>query len=203
MNQAQPRQYRMQARQASVDQTRERILEAAAALWLEDSYDDVTLDAVAARAGVTRQTVIRHFGSKEGLVEGVAAWAAPREAAERRAEPGDVDGAVAALVGRYEVMGIANLRMLQLEDRIDTIARMLDVGRTAHRAWLAEVFDPLLPRAGTKAWSSKLDALHAATDVTAWKLLRHDLRRTERQTVAVMRKLVEGVLGGEQRRENR
>lgn len=188
------RPYRMRARKAAVQHTRERILEAAAGLWLEQSYDEVTLDAVADRAGVTRQTVIRHFGSKDGLVVGVAAWAAPRETAERSAEPGDIDGAISVLVSRYEEMGDANVRMLQLEDRIDTIGVMLRRGRESHRAWLEEVFGPVLPRRGSRRREELVDALYAATDVTVWKLLRRDLGRSVEQTEALVRRLVGGLL---------
>lgn len=184
----------MKARKEAVQRTRESILEAAATLWLETSYDEVTLDGVADRAGVSRQTVIRHFDSKEGLVAGVAAWAAPREAAARSATPGDIEGAIGSLLDRYEEMGEANVRMLQLEERVDAIAEMLANGRAEHRAWLEEMFSPWLPRRGSKARERTLDALHAATDVTIWKLLRRDLARSRSETEAIVRSLVTGLL---------
>ena len=55
------------------------ILDAARALFRADPQLDPSLDAVAARAGVSTRTVIRQFGSKEGLLE--AAIAAGVEAA--------------------------------------------------------------------------------------------------------------------------
>lgn len=195
------RPYQMTARKAAVEQTRESILAAAATLWLETSYDEVTLDAVAERAGVTRQTVLRHFRSKEGLVAGVADWAAPREAARRQARPGDAAGAVRSLVARYEEMGDANLRMLQLEDRVEAIGRMLATGRSAHRDWLESVFGAALPRRGSRARARALDSLHAATDVTVWKLLRRDLDRSVEATQEAMQQLVDGVLRGLGRQE--
>jgi AcrR family transcriptional regulator len=42
------------------------MLEAARALWLEHGYR-TSMDAVARRAGCSKQTVYAHFGSKEGL----------------------------------------------------------------------------------------------------------------------------------------
>lgn len=47
---------------------RERLINAAIAMFDESGYDDVTTDAIAQRAKVGRTTLFRLFGSKEGLV---------------------------------------------------------------------------------------------------------------------------------------
>jgi AcrR family transcriptional regulator len=52
--------------------TRERIVEAAAALLAEDGRDAVTTRAVATRAGVQAPTIYRLFGDKSGLLDAVA-----------------------------------------------------------------------------------------------------------------------------------
>src|SRR5437764_2573263 len=59
------RLYRMVARAEAAEATRLRILDAARQLFADLLYDQVSLNAVAARAGVTVQTVIRRFTSKE------------------------------------------------------------------------------------------------------------------------------------------
>jgi len=61
--------------------TRERIVEAAAALLTEDGRDAVTTRAVATRAGVQAPTIYRLFGDKDGLLDAVAehGFAAYRE----------------------------------------------------------------------------------------------------------------------------
>ena len=41
-------------------------------LFLEHAFEDVTLAAIAAAAGVSHQTVLNHFSSKEGVVLAVA-----------------------------------------------------------------------------------------------------------------------------------
>ena len=61
------RRYRMGARAEATAATRRSIADAWIALFRELHYDEITLDLVAARAGVTVQTVIRHFGSKDEL----------------------------------------------------------------------------------------------------------------------------------------
>jgi AcrR family transcriptional regulator len=68
----------MVARAKAAEATRGKILESARELFAELPYDRVSLDAVAARAGVTVQTVLRRFGSKEDLLAAVAAWRSAR-----------------------------------------------------------------------------------------------------------------------------
>ena len=108
-----------------VEQTRERILQAAYDAWLAEPYDQVTLDGVARAAGTSRQTVLRHFGSKDELAVAVVDWQLPHEESARRVEPGDVVAAVRHLVDRYEAMGDANVRMLELEGRVAPIDHLL------------------------------------------------------------------------------
>lgn len=64
-----PRPYRLGRRQESVDETRERILDAARSLLEGDGYAEFTVDAVARQADVSRATVYYQFGSKGGLLE--------------------------------------------------------------------------------------------------------------------------------------
>lgn len=40
-------------------------------IWRKCNIDEITLDEVAASVGTTRQTVIRLFGGKDGLLEAV------------------------------------------------------------------------------------------------------------------------------------
>jgi AcrR family transcriptional regulator len=55
------------------DQTREKILNAAEALFADQSFDSVSLRDITLRAGVTLALASYHFGSKEALFEGVIA----------------------------------------------------------------------------------------------------------------------------------
>lgn len=50
----------------------QRMRDAARELWLEHGYD-TSMDAVARRAGCSKQTVYAHFGSKQGLFREVVA----------------------------------------------------------------------------------------------------------------------------------
>src|SRR3712207_9161997 len=62
------RPYRMQARADAALATRERIVDAAVEVFWERPTDQISLDEVGRRAGVTKQTVLRHFGTKAELL---------------------------------------------------------------------------------------------------------------------------------------
>jgi TetR/AcrR family transcriptional regulator len=48
--------------------TRQKILDAALTSVARKGYDGTSLDALAASIGVTKQTILHHFGSKDGLL---------------------------------------------------------------------------------------------------------------------------------------
>ena len=50
-------------------ETRQRILDAATTLFLQQGYGSTNLEQVAAKADVTKPTVYSHFGSKQGLLD--------------------------------------------------------------------------------------------------------------------------------------
>src|SRR5688572_29270294 len=96
------RSYSMEGRRAAAEATRERIVDSALDAFLTGWYDEVTLQEIARRAGVSSQTVLNHFGGKEALFA-VAADRFSEQIAERRETPGgDVPAAVEAIVGDYE-----------------------------------------------------------------------------------------------------
>jgi TetR/AcrR family transcriptional regulator len=78
------------------DHTRERILEAAHALFVEKGFAAVSMRAIAARSGVTKSLIHHHFGSKEALWElvkeqAIAAYAESQVAALQEATEPDAE----------------------------------------------------------------------------------------------------------------
>jgi AcrR family transcriptional regulator len=188
------RPYEMRARQEAVDRTRDRIREAMVELWLTRHYDEVTLGDVADLAGVSRQTVHRHFGTKDDLLLEAAEWKGAEAEQELLTEPGEVDEAIARLMSQYERMGDANVRALAIEGRVDALDQLLARGRVAHRTWIEHVFAPWLPDADTPRREEAVLAFYAATDVMQWKLLRRDFELSPAATQGVIRRLVAGVI---------
>jgi AcrR family transcriptional regulator len=62
-------------RQRRRDEVRERILDAAVELFLENGVDATTMDAIAQHADVARATVFNHFSTKTGVLQ---EWGARR-----------------------------------------------------------------------------------------------------------------------------
>src|SRR5689334_441134 len=112
------RGYRQVVRARSAADTRRRVIDAAEALFARVRYEDLTLPAVAAEAGVTRQTVLRLFGSKDQLLSEAAREKMDAIARARQPEGGDPERALDRLVASYERIGRVNWHMLLEEDRL-------------------------------------------------------------------------------------
>src|SRR5262245_27695286 len=112
------RPYVQRARAETTEVTRGKILTAARDLLFEGSYHDVTVQAVADRAGVSLNTVLRHFASKEGLLrQGVEQWS-DQESELRTVRPGDVAAIARVLADRYEETGDVVARYAALAEEI-------------------------------------------------------------------------------------
>jgi AcrR family transcriptional regulator len=188
------RRYRMVARAEAAARTHRQILEAAFALYTERDFDDVSLEDVAARAGVAVRTVLRRFGSKESLVDAVA-QAGDQAVEDRRQDvaPGDAAAAVRCVVGDYEHYGDAIMRLLAQEGRVSAFRPIAERGRRLHHEWVERTFSPQLARRRGAARRRLLIALIAITDVYTWKLLRRDMRLDEAATAEVLGEMVAGV----------
>lgn len=181
----------MRERARSTAHTRERVLQAMAELFAEEPYAQVTLAAVAGRADVSVQTVIRHFGDKEGLFAAAAATFGERVRDQRDTAPvGDVRRAVEVLLEHYEQVGGVALRLLAEEETNPSIAAITATGRSYHRDWCARVFDPYLPQDHGER-ERRLAQFVALCDVYTWKLLRRDAGLSGDQVTTALLELLE------------
>ncbi|HET6983570.1 MAG TPA: helix-turn-helix domain-containing protein [Myxococcaceae bacterium] len=166
----------MSARAAAVEQTGRRILVAARDLFVERPFDEITLEAIALRAGVTLQTVLRRFGSKSRLIAAAAEEAMAEVDAQRAQAPvGNVPAAVTNLFDHYEQWGEVSLRLLAREERFEEVGEITRRARALHVAWVERVFGSDLRRLGERDRSVLRAQLIANCDVYLWKLLRRDL----------------------------
>ncbi|GAA2750289.1 helix-turn-helix domain-containing protein [Kitasatospora cinereorecta] len=146
-----PRSYRMGQRQAEVDETRARIVEAARGQLAETGA--LSLDAVARRADVARATVYYQFGSKTGLLEAVCDALAAGGGMERLAEAftaadpwAGVDRFVAVFGGFWAVDRRCTRRLRALAALDDEVGRVI-AARDARRRQGAAVLVGRLPGA--------------------------------------------------------
>lgn len=186
----------MVSRSQAAERTHQAIIQAAFALYSERDFDQVSLDDVAAQAGVTVRTLLRRFGSKEALLDAVAE-AADAEVEDRRQEvpPGDAAAAVRCVVTDYEGYGDAIMRLLSQEDRVAAFGRIAERGRRLHHEWVDRAFAPQLARRPGAARRRLRAQLIAITDVYTWKLMRRDLRLGRSATVEALGEMVAGVTG--------
>ena len=94
---------------------------------------------------------------------------------------------------QFERSGDGNVRLALLDERIEAVRAGLEQGRANHQVWLAEVFEDRLPSDPAERRRT-LAALHAATDVYTWKLLRRDLGHGRRATQRIMTDMVRAIL---------
>lgn len=188
------RAYTLRARAEAQEATARRILAAARAAFLESPYESVTLAGVAASAGVSHQTLLNHFGSKERLFAAFGEELG-REIVEarERAVPGDPSSVVSALLDQYERFGDANARWDLLEERFPNIAAGMREARRHHRRWLEQQFAVWLELPPAER-GRRLALLYVATDVKTWKLLRRHLALSRRETGRLMLRLIEAAL---------
>lgn len=187
----------MRARAAAAAQTADRILDAVERLFWETPGGEPTLEAIAATAGVSMQTVIRRFGGREGAEAAAFARAAGRVADQRgQASPGDLAGAVAILVDHYDELGDGVVRMLAAEHRRPFVAEVAANGRRLHEAWCTQVFAPTLDSLTGAARARRLAQLMAVCDVGTWKILRRDRKLSRKQVELALFELLEPLTSG-------
>ena len=186
----------MGARAEAAAETGRKILGAVIELHMERYFDQVSLEDIAERAGVTVQTVLRRFGSKERLIEAASEEVRGRVASQRDEAPvGDVAGAVANLVDHYEEWGESVLRLLAQEDRVPAFRRATDAGRIMHREWVERTFAPFLEGRRVEARERLLAQLVAVCDVYVWKVLRKDMGLSRGQTEFALGEMIFALRG--------
>jgi AcrR family transcriptional regulator len=201
----QQRPYKQVARAQAQERTRETLLQAASEEVERDGWRQASLETVAERAGVTKQTALRHFGSKEGLLDAVIRRTSSIVVKERNEAPvGDIPAAVANLVHHYERYGNMVTRMLPYRDAVvrvlgdehrDSFARRtVDRGHEVHEEWVLRTFEPQLSRLKGQARERRLAQLVAVCDVYMWKILRRDLGLSVASTEAAFLELIERLI---------
>lgn len=185
----------MQARAEATAATRAKILDAAEAVFDEHPIDDFTLAAVAERAGVTVQTILRHFGSREGTLVATLMHAGLKMRDNREVTPaGDAKAAIGILVAHYDKFGDRILRLLAESERHPTLRAMTEFGRVFHREWCEQIFaGGLVGLRGAKR-QRRVAQFVAVTDIYIWKLLRRDRGLSAQQTKLAMRELLDPLM---------
>lgn len=183
----------MTARLDGVAETRRRILDAVREIAMERLDFDPTLTVVSTTAGVSVQTVLRHFGTRDALLSTAAREVRDEIVAERTPPSADVDDALRTLVAHYESRGDFVLELLAHERSGQPLAVYAAEGRKEHRAWVGTVFEPWLPGKSAER-QALIDLLVVATDVYTWKLLRRDRGHSVSVVLSRMHQMTDALL---------
>ena len=188
------RPYRKAVRAAAENATHDAILDAAFEAFSTSSFDRVTLKEIAERSGVTVQTVIRRFGSKEDLFEELAQRESERILTERDVpEAAGWPAALDSLIGHYERDGDTVARFIAQEDEFEPVRRIVEHGRQVHRDWVERHCRHLLSGLDGQARERMVQAATVATDLSTWRLLRRDMGLEAADVAEVMTELLRGL----------
>jgi AcrR family transcriptional regulator len=194
------RPYAQVARAAAQNRTRTALLDAADEAFFAGSWEQTSLTEIAVAAGVTKQTLLRHFGSKDGLAVQAATRGQAKVRDQRWSAPtDDVPGAVDNLLDHYDEFGG---RALKIASGLASLGggEMKDIGRTArqlHYDWVDHAFGAWLRGTRGKTRARQRAALIALCDVQTWWLLSHDLELARPEVRATLILAIERLLEGE------
>ena len=198
-----PRPYRMDKRQTARNETRVRILEAARHLLTDDSTRELSMDAVAKRADVSRLTIYYQFGSRPGLLEALYDHLAARGNMQRMAQvfqaPDQVravEEMIATFVGFWSV-DTTVMRRLRAMAALD---REISGGVRARDARRVHIAHELLKRSPGKRRSGgeavTADVLAMLTSFETYDALAR-AGHAEDQIVLILRRLARCAISDE------
>lgn len=189
------RSYKQVARAEAQQRTREALLDAAA----DEFFAGGTLaplEVLASKVKVTKQTLLRHFGSKEGLFQQALQRSASEVLDQRWSTPvGDVEGAVENLLEHYEEWGERGMRLEAWQISPTPFARLARMGRRIHSEWVDYAFEPWLSAREEHARERLRGQLIAICDVQVWWVLTHYLELERAEVKASLVEIVEKLLG--------
>ena len=197
-----PRPYSSHERQRTVDAGRDRILAAALELMQQGGLAAVSLDAVAARAGITRMTVYNQFGSKAGLLEELFDQLVTRGAFSElpaiftEKDPGTAFDSLVAVFGRFYTDNRAVMAKMRAaagsDPDLDAAMRKRNERRKRAIETLVQRLDrthqPSVPAA------ELVTTLDVLLSFNTFDMIAGP-DRTPEKVVPVMRRLIRGVLG--------
>jgi AcrR family transcriptional regulator len=196
MADAKPRPYRQVTRAQAQQRTRKALLDAALEEFTGNRWQKTSLDALSARAGVTKQTLLRHFGSKDGLLIQALIRGASEIFEQRwRAPQGDVAGAVENLLDHYETWGERSLRIGAWLSGPPILAKLSQAARQLHYDWVEYAFGPWLEQLHGDTREQRRAALIALCDVHTWWLMANDLALPRATIQVTLTEAIERLLG--------
>jgi AcrR family transcriptional regulator len=191
------REYKQVARAEAQERTREALMGAATDEFFEGNWLKATLDSLSSKAGVTKQTLLRHFGSKDGLLMQSLMRGAVQVRDQRWSTPtSDIPGAVDNVLDHYETWGERSMRIGAWQSGPTVLAIFANAARQMHYDWVEYAFAQWLEGIDEEHRVRRRAALIVLCDVQTWWILSHDLGLPREQVHAILCKLIERTLAG-------
>jgi AcrR family transcriptional regulator len=190
------RPYKKVAREEAQQRTRDALIDAANDAFFSDHWPKASLDALSAKAGVTKQTLLRHFGSKDELLVQALVRGATQVRDQRWSTPtDDIPGAVENLLEHYDAWGERSIRISAWQtNRPQALALLSRAARHIHHEWVDHAFAAWLDGLPNDARTERRAALIAVCDVQTWWTLSHNLELPRAQVRTILTDLIERLL---------
>jgi AcrR family transcriptional regulator len=163
------KRYHSPLRQAQAEETRQRLLRAAAELLERDPDSSLAYTDLAAHAGVQERTVYRHFPSKEALLDAFWTWINERAGFTTypESEHDLIEQPKTVFAGFDKVEGIVRASLLSSAGREMRLRRLAE-RRAAFERSLADVTAGLAPERACQL-TAVVQLLYSAP---AWQVMR-------------------------------
>lgn len=189
------REYKQVERARAQERTREALIEAATDEFFEGNWLKTSLDSLSRKAGVTRQTLLRHFGSKDGLLMQSLMRGASQVRDQRWSTPTtDISGAVENVIDHYEEWGERSVRIGAWQRGPTVLALFANAARQIHYDWVEHAFAGWLDKFDDETRAERQAILVVLCDVQTWWTLSNDLGLSRRKVHAVLTDQIERAL---------
>jgi AcrR family transcriptional regulator len=189
------REYKQVERAKAQERTREALIAAASDEFFEGNWLKSSLDSLSSKAGVTRQTLLRHFGSKDGLLIQALMRGAAQVRDQRWSAPTtDISGAVENVLDHYEEWGERSVRIGAWQRGPTVLALFANAARQIHYEWVEYAFAQWLEPLDEQTRARRRAVLIALCDVQTWWILSNDIGLPRQEIHAILTDQIERAL---------
>jgi AcrR family transcriptional regulator len=190
------REYKQVERAKAQERTREALIEAASDEFFAGNWLKSSLDSLSRSAGVTRQTLLRHFGSKDGLLMQALMQGVSQVRDQRWSTPtSDIAGAVENVLDHYEEWGERSVRIGAWQRGPTILALFANAARQMHYEWVEHAFAQWLTPLDEQTRARRRALLIVLCDVQTWWILANDLGLPRKEIQAILCEQIERALG--------